>query len=1199
MLQENIGQTIDRYKIITLLGEGGMGSVYKAFDQTLTRDVALKVMHAQFAHQTTFQDRFLQEARTAARLNHPGIVQVYDFGANKGMLYIVMEFIPGSNLGQILRELRTSNRWLPLAEGVSIIRQVALALDYAHQHGVLHRDIKPDNIMLKPEPQGDLPFHPVITDLGLAKLVEGGIMTQDGTSMGTPAYMSPEQALGQPTDARSDVYSLGILLYELSLARLPFPARSLTEAIRYHTQEPPPPPRSIRPDLPESLEAVILKALQKDVNARYASAGDLARALQGVLPAATQVVEQKASLGETVSLVTVYQQSLAEPRGPSILNEFDTFSGLQQDQVQVLNQGKTTLSVPIKTSGMVIGRDEKADIFLNDSQVSRSHARITIENGQYYITDLESTNGTFIDNAQLLPGKRELWSADKAVRIAGFWLRLALAKEKKDQTAVENKVGTSTGTAGPGNPVQPTQATLQLESSAYSVDPGSVLTVPLTVTNQGELVDQYSLGVNGIPDSWLGSLPGRIDLLPGESRTAVLTINPPRNSTARANTYPVQVTLKSNATGQTQVAGTFRLNVNPFYQFTSTLHPERICSGKPARLAIQNQGGSPQHYTISWQDRSDELVFRPPQTQMDVPEGQSAEITFTAVPRERRWFGGEKIHPFSLLVSTSQESQPRAHNGEFVSSGRIPVWVLPALMGLCALFALLATLGFGQYQKLAAARTQQTQVALLAATGQTATANAPVIIPVAASATIAASPTPPAPTAVNTPIQTMPAQPTPLPPTPTAAPLVMKILHPLDSENPVTKTLIFQVQAFDSASGTQDGAGITNVEMRILDHQGNQVYTHIETKAGFCAFGGGEPDCTPFVFANSGYRWDKGQPIQAGEYTLQAVAHAASGRTASVETKVTIQPLKRIAFINEQNSGRDIYTIYEDGSDQNQLTKGMNVSCCLNWSPNGTTLAFTAKKDGYNAIYTVDADGSKVKPLTHNQGGDSSPIWSPDGKHIAFLSARADPQINQLFMMDADGSNQTPLTNSPGNKSGPSWSPDSKRIAYSVDQGNSNFDIFVINRDGSGGTQLTNDPSYDAAAAWSPDGKFIAFISERDNRMLKLFLMNSDGSNQHELVTDPVSGVFAAWSTDSQQILYYSQGSNSRSLSTVNPDGANIRPVTPPSVDAGAFSWSADNRQLAISSGYDIVVVRLENQSTQQLTHSPGIIDDDPAWQPQ
>src|SRR5215216_4560557 len=264
-----LGKTLSNYRIDRLLGEGGMGAVYQAYDLSLQRDVAIKLIHPHFARRPDFRERFLQEARIMARLDHPGIVKVLLLGKEGDLLYLPMEFIEGGNLRQLLDRLIQERKWIPLNEAVLLMKQICETVEYAHRHGVLHRDIKPANLMLKPEPTNGIPFRVVLTDLGLAKLLEGLGLTQEGMSLGTPAYMSPEQASGRNTDSRSDVYSLGILLFELAVGRLPFPIRTSTEAIRYHTQEPVPAPRSIRRELPEALERVILKALEKELSRRY------------------------------------------------------------------------------------------------------------------------------------------------------------------------------------------------------------------------------------------------------------------------------------------------------------------------------------------------------------------------------------------------------------------------------------------------------------------------------------------------------------------------------------------------------------------------------------------------------------------------------------------------------------------------------------------------------------------------------------------------------------------------------------------------------------------------------------------------------------------------------------------------------------------------------------------------------------------
>jgi serine/threonine protein kinase len=531
-MENLVGRMLNRYQISSLLGEGGMGAVYRAHDGTLQRDVAIKVMHDNFASQPEFRDRFLQEARTAARLDHPGIVQVYDFGQDRGLLYIVMKFIPGDNLEKMLRDLQAQNRWIPLQEGVNMIRLIAIALEYAHKQNVLHRDLKPGNIMIEPEPSDGLPYRPVITDLGLAKLAHGAMVTQDSSSMGTPAYMSPEQAMGRQSDPRSDVYSLGILLFELATGRLPFIARNLSEAIKYHVQTPPPNPSSIRPEIPEALDQVILKSIQKDPDRRYQTAIAMAEALKEVLPSVALVTSAPSGAQANISLLTQYQNSLIEVRGASILGAYNNVApptpnpDFSQDRLQIIFADQTSRAINIQHPSMTIGRDPDNELSLDDPKASRRHARIDFDGRVYQITDLNSTNGTYLGNNRLTPGVSQTWNSELVLRVGDTFLRLLRAGQpfipglgptvvaETRVAAAQTKPSVPSGEAPATRQVQIAHAFIS-ELQPARIKSGQVGRV--TIRNLGEAPDSYTLSWR-VPSQALDFTPPtmQVNLVPGQ-----------------------------------------------------------------------------------------------------------------------------------------------------------------------------------------------------------------------------------------------------------------------------------------------------------------------------------------------------------------------------------------------------------------------------------------------------------------------------------------------------------------------------------------------------------------------------------------------------------------------------------------------------------------------------------------------------------
>jgi serine/threonine protein kinase len=803
-----VGTVLDNtYRIEKILGQGGMGAVFRAHDIALNRPVAIKVMHSHIAQQPGFRERFLQEARAIAALDHPGIVQIYSFSREPTLLYIAMAFVQGQNLGDWLQVLAERDMVVSLPEALAIVESVAESLAYAHRRGVFHRDIKPGNIILRPLEPGQssptgLAFQPVVTDFGLAKLSEGGIMSMPGTSMGTPAYMAPEQCEGREIDGRADVYALGVVLYELVTGRLPFAVRTLTEAIRAHTQETPPPPRSIDAAIPSQLEQIILKAMAKRPEQRYQAADELGQAVRGVRLSAPQPAPQAPTATEVAraSLATMMGEEIAPARPSSELWPTPPSQPTPGGQIVIMLPDGSTRALAIGGRQRVnIGRDADNDIALADNQVSRHHAQIVIAENRYTVTDLNSTNGTWLDNNKLLPGVAETWRPAQTLRVGGHWLKLQVAA-----AGVSAEPPPGAATYAPSAPAAAEELIqVTLEPAVQTVRAGTPAVLTARLLNRQQQVDHLAVSVEGLPAPWVAAPEQPLRLAPGDTGTLTLRITPPRSPEARAGLHEYVVRVRSQSSPGYSVAAQGRLTIEPFREIALDLAPRTITNGGQVRVSIGNTGNAPEAVVLSVEDPDDALRAPGASSPLTVPPGGQQLVALPLEMRGKRPFmGSVETHSFGIAALANNQ-RVAAAQGTLRVKPRFPTWAIPLITTLALLLCAGAALVYsnvqrdrsatataqalvvvGQTQTMEArGEREQTQIAATQATAEaqaTGTQSAVEAAALAAEAAVAATAQAATVAALAAPTATTEA-----PPTPTATETATPTLTPTATPTPL------------------------------------------------------------------------------------------------------------------------------------------------------------------------------------------------------------------------------------------------------------------------------------------------------------------------------------------------------------------------------------------------------------------------------
>ncbi|MGB9750806.1 protein kinase domain-containing protein [Roseiflexus castenholzii] len=737
-----------------------MGQVFRARHIHLDRPVALKVMHANLSHDPGFQARFRQEARAIAALQHPNIVEVYDFGEQQGLMYLVMELLSdGSLRGLMQKHAREGKPW-SLMLAVDLVQQAAEGLAYAHSQGMIHRDIKPDNMLLRAVSGVPGRYALKITDFGLARMAEGSMMTATGAAMGTPAYMSPEQCQGAHVDHRSDIYALGVVLYEVTTGYLPFTATTLSEAAYKHVFVPPTPPRQVRADLPEPLEAIVLRCLAKRPEDRFASAAEVAAGLKALLarpdPTLTHTTvmahpNEAPPVSPQGAVPTPPPPAVAAPQPTAMMPSSGTLppalpslpGASTLPRIQVRDAGGNLLRVVELTSdGVTVGRQSTNTLVLESEGVSRSHLRVDWDGRQVTVTDLGSSNGTLLGAVRLPARAPHPWGWREVVRVGPFWLRLeppahlaeqggALLQQLLDAqptatpppAAVTRPMSTGMVTAS----VSTGRIGVVLEDAALTLAPGQPAPLRLTLANLGTVVDHFSIEVEGAPLEWVRQPADAIQLMPGVQAPVVLTVTAPRTSASRAGEYQVTLRVRSRENPAEVGVAHGRWTVLPFTAPSLTLAPKRAAGRGQARFTttLRNDGNAPIQCALRAEDDEHALRYRfePPEVTLD--PGAQVNVP-TTVTGPRRWFGRGQTRSFTVGAAVVGGEGPPVATGQFVQMPIIPAWAVTALFLLVPLC--LGGVFFGN---------EMLVVRPAAATSTAATAEAAGVIAAANTATAA------------------------------------------------------------------------------------------------------------------------------------------------------------------------------------------------------------------------------------------------------------------------------------------------------------------------------------------------------------------------------------------------------------------------------------------------------------------------------
>ncbi len=579
-----IGKNIGPYRLEDALRPGKTGQTFRAVADKTLITVALKILHPQGGASFEFQNQFFAELETLVSLEHNHIARVLNYGEDQNFHYQVAEFVNDGSLSTWLQRQTRDGARPDLRMALDFMRQASDGLAFAHRKGVVHGEIEPENILLQATAGGS--YRVKLSDFAIARLVANAsaqASNDDAGPVNSPKYISPEQCMGKEGDDRSDVYSLGVVMYHVFTGLVPFEVRNLGEAANKHVYDQPTPLRDIRPELRPDLEAIVMRCLRK-MPVERPSAEEIRDTLQAILDdlfpslSATRAFDR----GERPRVTPVIPAPTGRSDAPRI-----TVVDAQGQVLQVLE---------LTGQPLTIGREVSNTLTLAGDTVSRHHARVEFDGREVLVTDLSSSNGSMLIGSNLENGRLPklepiVWSWLGVLQIGTYWLKL----EQPSGAAGANRIAVA------------------LERDVLSLIPGQAMTLKVTLANLGALVDHLDLTVDGVPLHWIVPQDAPIQLNPNTQASANMTILVPRVSESRAGKYRVIVRAKSteledDAGGAANALWT----VQGFGQSTLAVRPNNLNSKRKAvfNTVIKNEGNIPVRYVVSAEDDSTKLQFK-------------------------------------------------------------------------------------------------------------------------------------------------------------------------------------------------------------------------------------------------------------------------------------------------------------------------------------------------------------------------------------------------------------------------------------------------------------------------------------------------------------------------------------------------------------------------------------------------------------